>query len=63
MKRRSNIILFNIAETFITASLLAVILAILVPTLVYSADRLVVQDAVGETTSNTDALTGRLNTD
>jgi hypothetical protein len=49
MKRRSSIRPFNPVNPFIPASLLAIILVILVHTLAYSADRLVVQNAVGET--------------
>jgi hypothetical protein len=47
MRRRSKIKVFHSIGTFMPASFLALILAILVPTLTYSADKLIVEDSSG----------------
>ena len=49
MKRKSSIRSFNPVGALISTSLLAVILVFLVPTLVYSADKLVVKNDAAET--------------
>ena len=49
MKRKPSVRTINPVGHFIHSSLLGVILAILVPVLGYSADRLVIQDTGGET--------------